>query len=268
VRVTRTARLLTAVWLTAVSAAGALLFLWPFFGAGLPAATPALAVAIGAALTLVIVETGTRRLDSRALALLAAIAALDAAMRLAVVSGIGGFSPIFLLILCAGYVFGPAYGFLVGAASLLLSALVTGGVGPWLPYETFAAGWVGVAGGAAGLRRWGTPVRWDIVRLAIVAVITGFAYGAVMDVWDWTYFRGAADFGWDPQLSPGDAAGRFAHYYVATSAVYDTFRAVGSAIMVVAVGLPVLHAMRRFRSRFEVEEVADAGALEVVPSLA
>jgi energy-coupling factor transport system substrate-specific component len=111
-------------------------------------------------------------------------------------------------------------------------------------------------------------VRWDIIRLATVAVITGYAYGAVMDVWDWTYFRGAADFGWDPHLSTGDAAGRFAHYYLATSVVYDTFRAVGSAIMVVAVGMPVLHAMRRFRSRFEVEEVADPDALEVAGSLA
>jgi energy-coupling factor transport system substrate-specific component len=245
-------RALTVLWLAAISAAGAVLFLWPFLGAGLPAATPAMAVALGAALTLIAVETGTRRLDSRALALLAALAALDAGLRLALVWGIGGFSPIFFLILCAGYVFGPSYGFLVGASSLLVSALVTGGVGPWLPYETFAAGWVGMAAGVAGLGRRGAPGRRDVLVLAAVAVVTGFAYGAVMDVWDWTFFRGAADFGWTPGIPAAEAATRFFRYYLATSVVFDTFRAVGSAVMVLTLALPVLHAMRRFRRRFTV----------------
>lgn len=249
------ARLAGPLWLGGVSAAGAGLFLWPFWGADLPAAVPALAIAVGAALTLLMVETGTRRLDSRALALLAALAALDGALRLAVVQGIGGFSPVFFLILCAGYVFGPSYGFLVGAASLLVSALITGGVGPWLPYETFAAGWMGVAGGIVGLGRSGLPTRRDVALLAVVALITGFAYGAVMDVWDWTFFRGAADFGWTSGLSPGDAAGRFARYYVATSLAFDSFRAAGDAVMVVTFGLPVLHAMRRFRRRFTVATI-------------
>jgi len=58
-----------------------------------------------------------RRLDSGRLALLAALAAIDAALRLALVSGIGGFSPIFFLVLCAGYEFGGLVWFLVGAFS-------------------------------------------------------------------------------------------------------------------------------------------------------
>ena len=66
------------------------------------------------------------------------------------VNGVGGFSPIFFLVLVAGYEFGASYGFLVGAFSLLVSALVTGGIGPWLPYETFAVGWMGAAAGLAG----------------------------------------------------------------------------------------------------------------------
>ena len=77
--------------------------------------------------------------------------------RAVVVTGIAGFSPIFLLILCGGYVFGAEYGFVLGATTILVSALVTGGLGPWLPYQLFAAGWVGaLAGlgetGSAGVR--------------------------------------------------------------------------------------------------------------------
>jgi len=60
-------------------------------------------------------------------------------------------------------------------------ALVTAGVGPWLPYEMVGCGFVGLVAGLAGLRRSG-PVTWrDIVILAIVGAITGFAGGMAQD---------------------------------------------------------------------------------------
>jgi energy-coupling factor transport system substrate-specific component len=109
-----------------------------------------MALGLGVVLALVLIGVGTRELDNRRLALLAVIAALDAALRLALVTGIAGFSPIFFLVICAGYVFGPSFGFLAGAVALLTSALATGGVGPWLPYELFGVGWTGMAAGFAG----------------------------------------------------------------------------------------------------------------------
>ncbi len=141
-----------AMRLAAVSAAGLALFLWPFTNLGAPGTAAAAAVSIGCVVALLAVETMSRRLDTRGLAVIAAIAAVDSALRLALVSGIGGFSPIFLLILCAGYAMGAEFGFLCGATTLLVSALVTAGVGPWLPYEMIAAGWVGAAAGLAGAR--------------------------------------------------------------------------------------------------------------------
>jgi len=71
-----------------VSLAGLVLFCWPFFGSGLPANTPAWALTIGCVAGLLLVEAGTRELDSRAVALLAAIAAIDTALRLSVIEGI------------------------------------------------------------------------------------------------------------------------------------------------------------------------------------
>jgi energy-coupling factor transport system substrate-specific component len=85
--------------------------------------------------------------------------------------------------------------------------------------------------------------------LASVGVLTGFAYGAVMDVWDWTFFRGAAGFGYVPGLGAGPAALRFAHFYLATSLVYDAFRAVGNAVLVALLGAPVIAALVRLRRR-------------------
>ncbi len=248
-----------------VSIAGLALFLWPFFGLGLTPEVPALAVTLASMASLALMEVGARRLDSGRLALLAALAAIDAALRLALVNGVGGFSPIFFLVLAAGYEFGPSYGFLVGSFSLLVSAVVTGGVGPWLPYETFAVGWVGLAAGVAGsatrrfrvARRSWRPSRLDIGVLVAVAVLTGFAYGALTDVYGWVaFYRGVANVGWDPSLPPAEAIAQFGRYYALTSFAWDTFRAFGDAVAVVAFGAPVLMALGRLRARLGYEIVA------------
>jgi energy-coupling factor transport system substrate-specific component len=252
-----------------VSVAGLLLFLWPFLGGDLPPEGPALAVTLGAVAALGLMEAGARRLDSGRLALLAALAAIDAALRLAVVNGIGGFSPIFFLVMAAGYEFGPSYGFLVGSFSLLVSALVTGGVGPWLPYETFAVGWVGVAAGLAGsavghirpIRESWLPRRIDLAALVGVAVVTGFAYGALTDIWGWVaFYRGVENIGWVPGMSPGASLAQFGRYYILTSLSWDAFRAVGDSIAVLALGTPVLMALGRLRARLGYEIVPSAGA--------
>jgi energy-coupling factor transport system substrate-specific component len=247
--------------LAAVSLAGAALFLWPFTGLGTPGAAAAAAVSLGCLLALFAVETMSRRIDTRGLAIIAAVAAVDSALRLALVNGIGGFSPIFPLVLCAGYAMGAEFGFLCGATALLVSALVTAGVGPWLPYEMIAVGWVGAAAGLAGSRRTGrSPQRRDVVVLATVGVLAGFAYGAVMDVWDWTFFRGAADFGYVAGLSAAATVARFSHFYLATSLVYDSFRAVGNALLVLLLGTPVLAALVRLRRRHSVVIEEPVGA--------
>jgi len=215
----------------------------------------ALAVACAAVLALVAVETATRRLDSRGLALLAALAAIDSGLRLAVITGIGGFSGVFLMILCGGYVFGASYGFLVGAFSILVSALVGGGVGPWLPYQVFAAGWVGAAAGIAGRRMKATPSRLDVLLLAGVGAVMGYALGALMDLSIWTSLQGVPAVSWAPGMSPAEAGLHFGRFYLATSLAYDSFRAAGNALMVVLLGPPLLAALVRLRARFSFEWV-------------
>jgi energy-coupling factor transport system substrate-specific component len=256
-----------------VSLAGLLLFVWPFLGLGLAPEVPALAVTIGAIAALGLMEFGARRLDSGRLALLASLAAIDAALRLALVSGIGGFSPIFFLVLAAGFEFGVSYGFLVGAFSLLVSALVTGGVGPWLPYETFAVGWVGASAGLAGMavRRIRTirsgsapreswrPDRLDLGALVVVAVVTGFAYGALTDIWGWVaFYRGVESIGWNPGLTPGETMAQFGRYYAITSLGWDAFRAVGDSIAILVLGSPVLMSLGRLRARLGFEIIVGA----------
>jgi energy-coupling factor transport system substrate-specific component len=243
--------------LAAISAAGLALFSWPFAMSNVPPQSLAVGIALGMVAVLVFTEVATRQLDARRLALLAAIAAIDSALRLLLVIGVAGFSPIFFLILVAGYVYGPSFGFLCGATSLLASAVATGGIGPWLPYELFGCGWVGMLAGIAGLRRNAVPQWHDVAVLALVGIITGFAYGALLDVWDWTtFYRSTPSFGWLPSLPLSAAWQRFTHFYLATSLVYDTFRAAGNALLVAVLGIPVIAAFSRLRSRFSAEVLA------------
>ena len=242
-----------------VSLAGVALFAWPFAGGGLPTGTPAWALMTACVAGLAVVEAGTRQLGSRTLALLAAIAALDAALRLAVITGIGGFNPIFFLVLCSGYVFGPSFGFMAGALSIIVSALVGGGVGPWVPYQVFALGWVGVAAGVAGTFRRPTPGLRDVLVLAAVGGVMGFVFGALMDVTDWVpLYRGNPSLGWSPGMSTATSLAHFARFYVLTSFAYDTFRAAGNVVMVAGLGAPVMAALARFRGRFSFEVVEPA----------
>jgi energy-coupling factor transport system substrate-specific component len=245
--------------LAVVSVPGLALFVWPFLAGGLPPDIPAWTLGMAAAAGLVLVDLGVRQLDARRLALLAALAAVDTALRLALPEGIGGFSPLFFLVLCAGYVFGPSYGFLVGAFSILISSLLEGGVGPWIPYQIFAAGWVGAVAGVAGAHRRGSPgwPRWhDLLLLAAVGVVTGYAFGALMDVQTWvSVYRGTPTIGWGPGLDAPTTWQHYIRFYLITSAAYDSFRSIGNALMILTLGAPVLAALIRLRTRFTFEVV-------------
>ena len=240
------------------SLGGIALFVWPFLGGGLPASTPAWTLTLACVLGLFLVEAGMRQLDSRGVALLAAIAAIDTALRLAVIEGIGGFSPIYFLVLCSGYVFGASFGFLAGALSILVSALAGGGMGPWVPYQVFAVGWVGVAAGLAGQWSRGSRVPdWrDVITLAAVGGVMGWVVGALLDITDWIpVYRGNPTLGWLPGMDAATSLVHFGRFYLLTSLAYDTFRAVGNVVMVLVLGGAVIAALARLRVRLSFEVV-------------
>jgi energy-coupling factor transport system substrate-specific component len=242
-----------------VSLLGVPLFLWPFLHLPLPAGTPALALALAAAGALAVLELGTRRLEARGLAALAALVAMATALRLTVVEGVSGFNPMFFLVLCAGWTFGASYGFLVGAFSILVSSLVESGVGPWLPYQVFATGWVGMAAGLAARASGGPglgPPGWpSLLLLTALGLVSGWVFGALMDVQTWVSAAsgGSSDLWWRPGLDTRAALLRFGRFYLATSLAYDTFRSAGNALLLLLLGPPVLAALARLRARLSFE---------------
>ena len=173
------------------------------------------------------------------------------------IPGPGGFTPIFFLIVLSGYVYGARFGFLMGAMTLLVSALITGGVGPWLPYQMFTAGWMGLSAGWVGhtaLPRANPKVEW--IALILFGTAWGFLYGAIMNVWFWPFATGTADQYWTPGITVMDTLRRYGVFYVVTSLAWDLFAALGNALLITLFGQPTLRALRRFKRRFESSYVA------------
>jgi energy-coupling factor transport system substrate-specific component len=202
-----------------------------------------------AALVLVAIGLQTQRLSTRLLAVLAALVAIDASLRLVVVIGLLGFSPIFFLIIMGGFAMGPSFGFALGSLTLLLSAALTAGFGPWLPYQMLACGWVGMGAGWLGSLKVVKRHRW---LLAVYGCLAGFGYGLLLDLWEWPFLlaAGSSAISWAPGLSLMEMARRFGLFYLTTSLVYDGFRAAGNVVLIALLGKPISLALDRFRRRF------------------
>jgi len=130
---------------SALSVAG---FIWPFFYSGkeLPKTQLFFWLAVGFAFLVVIFEISNARLDAKSVALLGVLAALISALR-PLGAGAVGIEPMWFVLILSARVFGPSFGFLLGIISMFASALLTGGLGPWLGYQIFAAAWVGLLAG-------------------------------------------------------------------------------------------------------------------------
>lgn len=203
-------------------------------------------------LAALLIETQGQAVSAKIVAALGVLVALTSVLRLieVVIPGPGGFTPIFAPIILAGYVFGARFGFLMGALTLLASALLTAGVGPWLPYQMFSAGWMGLSAGWLPHFRSG---RLTLALLAAFGFAWGLAYGAIMNLYFWPFVAGDPAISWAPGTSLHDGLARYAAFYLATSLLWDLFGALGNLTLLLALGLPTIRALRRFRDRFHFE---------------
>ena len=237
-----------AATLTATTLVGLAGFLWPFLaepGSGLAhsADAPWLFVILLALLAaLVVAELSAGGLDAKTVAVLGVLAAAGGALRV-LGAGTAGLEPLFFLLVVAGRVLGPGVGFVLGALSVLVGAFLTGGVGPWAPFQMIAAGWVGFGAGCLP-RAGGRPER---VMLAGYGLVIGLLYGLLMNLWFWPFLASGVPAG--AAFVPGDPVaanlGRYAVFYLATSLGWDLPRGVLTAVLVLFAGRPVLASLRR-----------------------
>jgi energy-coupling factor transport system substrate-specific component len=271
----RSQKLISVAIMTVASLIGLGAFLYPFFLPSLAAEgmaahsndAPLLTVVLLAlCMTAVLANLAARQMTSKLVAVLGILVAISAVLR--AIPGPAGFNAIFFLPILAGYAYGPTFGFLLGALSLLVSAFIGGGVGPWLPYQMFATGWIGMLSGF--LPKFPQHPRWEPVLLAVWGGVMGLIFGAIMNIWFWPFMQGGAGATaeggtYEAGMSAWQALRNYAVFYVVTSLWWDAARAAGNALLILLFGGAVLRVLRRFKKRFGFElapvvEVAGAEA--------
>jgi hypothetical protein len=174
------------------------------------------------------------RPPARVVAVVAALAALAVVGRLAF-AAIPNVKPTTDIVLFAGYALGAIPGFAVGAVTAIVSNIFLSH-GPWTVWQMAGWGAVGVAGALlARILRGREPNRFV---LAAVCGFAGLAFGAWMDVYQWTL-----------------AARQDIDTYVAvagTSLPYNLAHAAGNVVFCLLIGPAFLRALARYRRRLEV----------------
>lgn len=239
----------SAAAIAATSIVGLLGFLWPLLaprGSELLAhATDApllfgLLVPLLMAVTLSLVSEGA--MSAKAVALLGVLAATAAALR-ALGAGIAGLEPIWIVIVLGGYALGAGFGFVLGAVCILASALLTGGIGPWLPFQMIGAAWVGLGAGMLAGR---LPSRAEIPILAAYSTLAAVAYGWLLNLWFWPTATGLPTaLSFVPGAGPAVNLKHWFTFNLTTSLGYDLPRAALTCLAVLLVGNRVLAALRR-----------------------
>jgi len=203
-------------------------------------------------IVVVLAEVGEGGLDPRVLAVLGVLSAVNALLR-GLSAGVAGVELVFFLLILAGRVFGPGFGFVLGCTSLFASALMTAGVGPWLPFQMLVSAWVGMGAGLLPRRVTG---RAEIAMLVVYGIVAAYAFGLLMNLSTWPFALGVDVPGHEGSLAfvPGDPVWenlqRFAVYTLLTSTgSWDTGRAITNSVAIVVLGPAVLTTLRRAARR-------------------
>ncbi len=258
--------------LSLASVAGLMLFCWPLLlrprpGSGQVEPPFIFLVLLPVVILVVLAELSEGGMDAKVLALLGVLSAINAVMR-GLSAGTAGIELVFFLLVLAGRVFGPGFGFALGCTSLFASSLLTAGVGPWLPYQMLASAWVGMGSGLLPRRLRG---RWEIAALAAYGVVAAYLYGLLLNLSSWPFLLGV-DVPGSGSLAfvPGggllENLHRFGLYTLLTSTgSFDTGRAITTAVAVVVLGPAVLTTLRRAARRAVVVRQPGTGGSPPAP---
>ncbi|MFI9007733.1 ECF transporter S component [Actinosynnema sp. NPDC053489] len=197
-------------------------------------------------LAVVLAEIAEGGLDAKAVAMLGVLSALGAAIR-PLGAGTAGIETVFFLLVLGGRVFGPGFGFVLGNTTLFASALLTGGVGPWLPYQMLGAAWVALGAGLLPAVRG----RAELVLLAGYSAVAALVYGMLLNLsfWPFALSAGSTSLSFQPGAPVVDNLVRVVAFSLATSLGWDVGRAVTTTVLVLVTGPVLLRTLRRAARR-------------------
>jgi energy-coupling factor transport system substrate-specific component len=244
---------LARIGIVLVSLVSLLAFTWPLY---LPESAFGLAMTqdrywvffliIPLALFFLGLEINRGKIEISALALLAVLAALAAALR-QIGAGAVGIEPMWFLVILAARVFGATFGFSLGAIAMALSALLTGGIGPWLPFQIMAASWIGLLAGSLPQRVRG---RLEIAMLMVIALVAGMSFGFLMDLQLWPWLLGTETaISFVPGAGVEENLSRFVRFHFLTAMAWDIPRSILTATLIAITGAPIINALRRAQKK-------------------
>lgn len=242
----------TVIAMILTSVVGIAAFAWPFVAAPNSFAVAhaqdaplVFAVVVPLLLVVLLAQMSDGSLDAKAIAMLGVLAAVISALR-PLGGGTAGIEPIWVILILGGRALGPGFGFCLGAVSLFASALLTGGVGPWLPFQMLGAAWVGMG---AGLLRPATGRR-ELLMLAGYGALACVAYGFLLNMWFWPFANGLPEqLAFVPGAPITENLASWLRFCLVTSLGYDLPRAALTVVLTLVAGRPVLLALRRMSRR-------------------
>lgn len=245
----------SALVLALATVAGLMMFVWPLLvrvepdsmqhGADAPFV---FIVILPVIIVVVLAELSEGGMDSKALAMLGVLSAVNAALR-PLGAGTAGIETVFFVLVLAGRVFGAGFGFVLGCTSLFASALLTAGIGPWLPFQMMCAAWIGMGAGLLPRRVTG---KAEIAMLVGYGILVAYGFGLLMNLWFWPFITGAEVPYHAGHISyvPGDPVWENLHRFLVftlltSTAGWDTGRAITNTVAILVVGPALLATLRR-----------------------
>ncbi|MFI6463543.1 ECF transporter S component [Streptomyces sp. NPDC050528] len=150
------------------------------------------------------------------------------------------FGVLLVLVLCV-VLFGTVF-FVLGCTSLFASVLITGGVGPWMPYQMFGCAFVGML--ARFLPR--TRCRYEVLMLAGYGSVAGYLFGFLLNLSFWPFSLDPnSSIAYLPGLPFTEQWHRYLDFDLATSLGRDTGRAITNFVCILLADPAVLTTFRR-----------------------
>ncbi len=171
--------------------------------------------------------------STRDVALVATLAGIAAAGRV-LFAPIPDVQPVTVIVVASGAALGPRRGFAVGALAAFASNVFLG-QGPYTPWQMLAWGGCGVVAGLLA------PLVRRRVAFAALCFALGYAYGTLLDLWQWYAFMPHTWAALTVTLGAGFA--------------FNTAHALGNVVLALVAGPELRRILERHERRARTEVV-------------
>ena len=171
--------------------------------------------------------------SAKEVTVIATLAAAAAAGRV-LMAPVPDVQPVTVIVVATGVALGARAGVGVGASAAFVSNFFLG-QGLWTPWQMLAWGGCGAVGALAA------PLLRRRIPFAIVCCLLGFAFGFVLDVWNW--------YGFYPHTWSSFIARQ------ATGLPFDVAHATGNLVLALAAGPELRRLLERYGRRLKTEVI-------------